>query len=385
MGLAELYWITGRREYRHAFEHIWWSIVKLDRHNGGGFSSGERASGDPYDRGPIETCCTIAWIAASVEMLKMTGNSIVADEIELSTLNAVVGMHSSTGRWATYNTPMDGLRRASAHSIVFQARAGSPELNCCSVNSPRGFGMIAQWAVMKDADGVLLNYYGPCVLEGEVEPGQTVVLTQVTDYPRSGRIELYLAPQRPCSFSFRLRIPHWSTDTAVTLNGEPIPDVKPGQYLALERTWKEGDRIVLDLDMSPHYWVGQGACAEMASAYRGPLLLAYDHRYNLAAVADRPPKVRDEREWQDGNTVLDMPRLDLSALTLHPMQWDDWLPPWLLLECRAIDGSVVRLCDWGSAGEVGTPYRSWLAVDDLPRPFPFTGENPLRSGRLTES
>ena len=141
MALAELYWITGEDSYRRAFEQIWWSIVKLDRHNNGGFSSGEKATGNPYHLAAIESCCTIAWTAMSVEMLRLTGNSIVADELELTMLNSVVGMHSSTGRWATYNTPMNGVRCASAHSIVFQSREGTPELNCCSVNTPRGFGM----------------------------------------------------------------------------------------------------------------------------------------------------------------------------------------------------------------------------------------------------
>src|SRR4030095_13866364 len=94
MGLAELYRITGAEEYRRAFEHIWWSIVKLDRHNNGGFSSGEQAVGNPYHPGAIETCCTIAWVAMSIDMLRLTGNSVVAGEIKLSPLNSLRGTQS---------------------------------------------------------------------------------------------------------------------------------------------------------------------------------------------------------------------------------------------------------------------------------------------------
>ena len=383
MALAELYWITGDERYRQAFEHIWWSIVKLDRHNTGGFSSGEKASGNPYDRGAIETCCTIAWLATSVEMLKMTANSVVADEIELSTLNSIVGMHSATGRWATYNTPMDGIRRASAHHIVFQAREGSPELNCCSVNSPRGFGTISDWAVMRDRDGIMLNYYGPSEMTVDIVPGCAVALTQSTGYPLTGRIVLRVDPSEPCSFVLKLRIPYWSARTQALLNGQALSDVVPGRYLALERTWQGGDTVTLDLDMGFHFWAGERECAGLTSVYRGPILLTYDHRYNLDLAASRPPSVRRYDEYgSDPDAVIEMPVLDARTMNGRPVQWDDWLPPWMLFEFEAADGQIVRLCDFGSAGETGTPYRSWLRVVNAPQGAAFAPENPLRSARL---
>src|SRR4029079_6255926 len=135
-------------------EHIWWSIAEGDRHNTGGFSSGEAATGSPYDSGAIETCCTVAWMALSVDMLRLTGNPVVADELEWSAWNAALGAQHPSGRWWTYNTPMDCQRTASARAIVFQALAGSPELNCCSVNGPRSLCLLADWAVMYSADGI---------------------------------------------------------------------------------------------------------------------------------------------------------------------------------------------------------------------------------------
>ena len=127
LALAALYRTTSEARFLSAFENLWWSIAELDRHNNGGFSSGEQAQGNPYHKGAIETCCTIAWMAMSVEMLRISGNPIVADELELSTLNSALGLFSPTGRWSTYNTPMDGVRKANYHDIVFQSRPGSPE------------------------------------------------------------------------------------------------------------------------------------------------------------------------------------------------------------------------------------------------------------------
>ena len=363
MGLAELYWITGEEKYRQAFEQIWWSIVKLDRHNNGGFTSGERATGNPYDFGVIESCCTIAWIAMSVEMLKMTNSSIVADEIELSTLNSVVGMHSSTGRWGTYNTPMNGIRCASAHSIVFQSRAGSPELNCCSVNTPRGFGMISDWALMKDDEGLVLNYYGPSVMTAQLKPGLSVTLTQKTEYPIAGRIDLRVALSKSAEFALKLRIPNWSEKSKVKLNGKSISNVQPGEYLTISRKWKSSDRIVIDLDFSLRFLVGEKDCEGLTSVYRGPILLAYDHRYNLQhAPKGKMAVYGDEAEWKPTDCQLKPPSLDARKMKSRLVKWDDWLPPVLLLEFKDADGKAILLCDYGSAGEAGTPYLSWLPI-----------------------
>lgn len=342
MGLVELYYITGKNEYQEAFKSIWHSIRKYDRHNNGGFSSGEQAQGNPFHQGAIETCCTIAWIALTVEMLKLTGDSTVADEIELSTLNSIIGMHSHTGRWATYNTPMDGVRKSSCHEIHFQAREGSPELNCCSVNSPRGFGMISDWALMRDAEGLILNWYGPGTMRTELPSGTEVVLTQETDYPRENTVRISISPRKKENFVFKLRIPGWSKQTCVVVNGKSTDEVKPGGYLSLSREWSQGDTVEMTFDFSFHCWIGRQECAGRFSLYRGPILLTYDRRFN--PVNDESIPAFDEQVVSTG----------------HIIPWQGWIPPILLMEFTASDGRCVRLCDFGSAGEVGTSYYSWL-------------------------
>jgi hypothetical protein len=361
-GIAELYLITGEERYRRAFEHIWWSIVKHDRHNNGGFSSDERAVGNPYHRGAIETCCTVAWMAMSVDMLRMTGDSIVADELELSTFNSGLGLMSPSGRWVTYDTPMDGRRTSSAHTIVFQARPGQPELNCCSVNGPRALGMISEWAVMSHEEGLTLNYYGPGIITAPLASGEEVTIEQITDYPMSGKIRMRISLKRAIPFSLKLRIPHWSAKTKISINDEHLDDPEPGRYLKLDRRWRTDDLIELSLDMSPHYWVGERECEGRCSVYRGPILLTYDPRFNEIDPDD-------------------LPELDARILNPQKVEVDTWLRPWMLFEVRAVDGRSVRLCDFASAGAAGEPYLSWLKVRNVRRTR-FSRRNPLRSGRV---
>ena len=332
MALAELYPLTGNAHYRDALQRIWWSITATDRHNNGGFSSGEMAVGDPYDLGAIETCCTVAWIALSVEMLRLTGDARVADEIELSTLNAVLGLHSASGRWVTYDTPPDGTRIDSGVTLGWQGREGSPELNCCSVNGARSLGMVSDWALMQDAEGLLLNWYGPSEFTVPLrESAVEVTLRQHTRYPVEGRVALRVAPSAPAAFGLKLRIPRWSRNTTVAVNGTPVAPVEPGAYLAIERTWRDGDLVELDLDLSVHCWPGHNARSGTTSLYRGPLLLTFDARYN-----DVEPDA--------------LPALDARRLRLEPAAWPHWLAPVTLLECAAGDGRTLRLCDFASAG-----------------------------------
>ncbi len=70
----------------------------------------------------------------------------------------------------------------------------------------------------------------------------------------------------------------------------------------------------------------------------------------------------------------DVPTLNARRLAIEKVYWQHWLPPMLLLEFAAADGRKVRLCDFGSAGEGGTPYISWLDVEhvDMDRPQFFT-------------
>ena len=153
-----------------------------------------------------------------------------------------------------------------------------------------------------------------------------------------------------------MRVPSWSAGTTLRVNGGEEERVEPGKYAVIERAWKKGDWLRLTLDMGHWWWVGERECKGMASAYWGPVLLAYDPRL-------------------DAHDPRKLPRIDPRRGLLQQM-----VPgrEALIHRRAAANGSTVTLCDFASAGAAGNPYVSWLPVEGLPEPAAVSRDNPWR-------
>jgi hypothetical protein len=253
---------------------------------------------------------------------------------------------------AKRNTPMDGTRNAATQDIAFQARPGTPELNCCSVNGPRTLGMLSEWAALSSGDGIRVNYYGPCKISTPI-----VQLSQETDYPLTPSVRIKVSTPAAKHFTIDLRIPSWSAKTKVTVNGQVQQGVKSGAYYSIDREWKTGDTIELEFDLRPYFWIGEKECEGKVSIYRGPVLLAFDPAFNKIDV--------DE-----------LPAMDIKSLKLTPAHPDARTKPWMAFEAEA-GGSGILLTDFASSGWGGAPYRTWLPCASA-KPQDCTRTNPLR-------
>ena len=248
-GLVELWRITGEAKYRDAFIHHWRSIRRWDRRNTGGFSSGEQATGNPYTPQRHRDLLHGRVDGADHRLPAAHGRPAAADDLELATLNGGLGAQHPSGRWWTYNTPMDGVREASAHTIVFQARAGTPELNCCSVNGPRVLGMLSDWAVMSTPEGLAVNSYlpGTFTLLASAGGRSSCCWTGLS----SGRFAA--SPHRQ---KRRRRMdPAFANPGLVGQRPEFKPTsralrhrLRPVLILEIRRRWKAGDEVVLQFD-----------------------------------------------------------------------------------------------------------------------------------------
>ncbi len=344
LGLADIYEISGDENFKTAFLNLWSSLREADRRNTGGATVNEQALGSPYVAGSVETCANVTYLELTARALALTDDSKIADEAELTTLNVMLGSQNKAGRWYTYNTPDNGVRLASSHEIVFQSEPGSPELNCCAVNGPCGFGLISKWAASADTDFVTLNYYGAGQAALKTPGGKNLILSQETDYPVSGNVKISLSLEQEESFALRLRIPAWSKSTAVKAGEETYP-AQPGTYCVIDRKWKDGDTIELTLDMALHFWQGEQNRDGTVSVYYGPLLLALDARYNQNVKLE------------------ELDAYDISSMTLEPVE-SAVVPsepaPVVLFKADFGGGKELYLCDFATAGMAGTEYITWI-------------------------
>lgn len=368
LGLEEFHRITGDETYKRAFLNLWESILKRDVHNNGSFSSGEQAVGSPYRDGAIETCCTVAWIALTVEALRTTADPQCADALENSLYNAVCAYTHPSGSWCAYNTPMNGRREAATQTIAFQARPGQPDLNCCSVNSPRGFAELVNWCVMTGRDeenrpALYLNYYGAGRQTLEFD-GRRVALVQKTEYPADGRVTLELGPEdgSEAEFTLYLRVPAWAEGATLTER----PDAQPralasGQFCAIRRAWKLGEPVTLSLPMTLRVERGDGDFADRGCVYYGPLLLAYDQFFNSFEPDAIPTLTPDALLTADVELLRSNPNAERVGF---------YAP---LIFVRLDTGHPDKplfLTDFAFAGALGESYASWLPFEKLPPPPP---------------
>ena len=344
MGFAEMYRATGRKKYLDALETTVRSILETDVHNTGGFSTREQAVGNPYENGVIETCCVVAFDALVLELWKLTGETALLDFLEFAHYNAAMGAVSPSGAWATYDTPMEGERFANFHGCDFQSRPGSPMLNCCSVNFPRGVAEMSEWAASEDERGIYINTFesGRFVWEnGEV--------TISGNYPFGGRIKIVCRAPGEKRGIF-VRIPGWSKRTVLRTEGRESV-LPPGGYAPLPG--KGTAEAELELDFSVRMLPGGGAYEGKVSLCKGPLLLAFD-------LADNPALA--EKNGGTGFTAaerlaeMQVPELPLSELAEAEFVVKEGGRGELKLKSGPV------LTDFYHAGETGGLYKTWFSV-----------------------
>lgn len=351
-GLVELYRVTGKAAYLKAAEATWNNIRDTEINIAGSGASYEMwFGGKKLQTSPVvhyqETCVTVTWIKFCQQLLRLTGDVKYAHAIEEAYYNALMGALNADGSdWAKY-TPLNGER------LPGSGQCGM-ELNCCVASGPRGQFTLPLTTVMSMKEGVSVNFFTEGAYTLKTPSGKKITLSQQTDYPVSGNIVLSLAMEAPEEMTVRVRIPEWSRQTTLKVNGEAVA-VAPGEYAALKRKWSSKDMISLQLDMRGRV-ITAGGDHSFAAIKRGPLVLARDTRLPGQDLGTTITPVKDK----EGYIVLTP--ANASADNIWVQYQAAFFPEFYKDATEAQQPAQITLCDYASAGNGKThsAFQVWM-------------------------
>jgi DUF1680 family protein len=264
-GAADLVAETGDKEIMQALERLWQDVASTKMSVTGatgayhrGVSSARDVVGEAYGRqyelpnttAYNETCANIANAMWNWRMLSVTGDAYYADIVELVLYNSALSAISLDGTRFFYTNPLRRLKASPLLSHDLKTRHTYIACFCCPPNIVRTMAKVHGWAYSVSENTVWVNLYGASELNAELPSGDRITLVQETDYPWDGRVKITLDSLDTKSLTMMLRIPGWSKNAGLQVNGKPVmAATKSGTYAALKRTWSAGDVIELELPM----------------------------------------------------------------------------------------------------------------------------------------
>ena len=275
-GATDYYLETGDPAYWKTLNVLWKDLVSTQMYVTGGVgarSDGE-AFGDAYElpnaRAYGESCAAIGNMMWNWRMLAATGEAKYADIIERALYNGINSGMSLNGTLYCYRNPL-----AFDPSTGDRIRNEWYDTTCCPPNLERTLASLPGYFYNTSNDGVYVHLYDNSQLNWHLENGTSLKITQKTNYPWDGTVQLAVAPAEPAEFTLFLRIPGWTDAAKVAVNGKPVAGAAAGQYLPVRRRWSAGDAVTLQFNMAPQILEANAQVTEnngRVAVQRGPLV-----------------------------------------------------------------------------------------------------------------
>jgi uncharacterized protein len=322
---------TGDIDYQSAVMSLWDNIVNKKYYITGGIGSGETSEGfgDNYSLGNnayCEACSSCGLIFLQHKMNIAYHDAKYADLYEETMYNALLGSLDLEGKNFYYDNALE----------TSQSRYSWHVCPCCVGNIPRILLMIPTWTYVRSDEGLYVNMFIGSTINVEKVAGTNIKMTQVTDYPWSGKVSVIVNPEEEKNFTLFIRIPNRTTSNlykptpqvsgfkSLTVNGEPFKVNMSDGYAGIQRTWKKGDRVDVEFPMETQLVTAD----ERIVADRNKVAIKYGPLVYNVERADNPdidknigtgPLTTEWRKdlmrgivvvkgtWEDGSPLLAIP------------------------------------------------------------------------------
>lgn len=274
-GVADLYLESGEEQLKKNLDSIWEDIVTRKMYITGACGAlydGTSPDGTDYTPDNVqkvhqsygrpyqlphstahnETCANIGNLFFNWRMFTATGEAKYTDIVENCLYNSILSGISLDGKKYFYTNPLR-ISKDLPYTLRWpKERTEYISCFCCPPNTLRTLCEAQDYAYSIEKGGVYVNLYGGNTLNTNIEGVGEITLTQKTDYPWDGAVNISVDKLKgKKQFEIKLRVPDWCTEGAkITVNGEEQNiEAKAGTYATVNRTWKKGDVVSINMPM----------------------------------------------------------------------------------------------------------------------------------------
>jgi DUF1680 family protein len=294
-GIATAALENNDNRYIDAADRLWNNMVgnRMFISGGVGAIAHDEKFGEDYflpNDAYLETCAAVGVGFFSQRMNELKGDGKYVDELERVLYNGILTGISAEGTHYTYQNPLE----AGQHQ-----RWEWHDCPCCPPMFLKIVAAIPDFIYNYNTKGLYINLFVGNKAKFR-HNNQDISLSMTTKYPWNGKVAMRLSAATDVKLPVMIRIPGWATGqenpfglylsnagTQVTLkvNGESITVVAANGYVTIDRTWKEGDEIQLELPMQPRFIYAREEVKNLngqVAIASGPVVYGLEHNGNPA-------------------------------------------------------------------------------------------------------
>ncbi|MGL5957136.1 MAG: beta-L-arabinofuranosidase domain-containing protein, partial [Phocaeicola sp.] len=264
--------VEGNQAWDEASNFFWETVIKHRTITIGGNSVREHfhpandfCSMLESEQGP-ETCNTYNMLRLTKMLYETRGDASYLDYYERALYNHILSTINPIQGGFVYFTPM----RPGHYRVYSQPQTS---FWCCVGSGLENHARYGEMIYGKKEKRVYVNLFIPSTLEWKEEE---ISIEQQNRFPEEAATEIVITEaKRATQFELYLRLPGWAKreELRLTINGQSAPlSVKEG-YVAVNRTWRRGDCVRLEMPMHLRAEATPDGAAHYSFLY-GPIVLA---------------------------------------------------------------------------------------------------------------
>jgi uncharacterized protein len=272
IGAARRFELSGDHRYGEIARFFWDTVVDSRTYVTGGSSNREHWLTEPYQLGAEwrqdvnhqECCCSYNMLKLSRHLFSLAANEKYIAYYERNLFNHRLGtIEPNSGNTTYFLSMAPGAWKTLA--------TDDASFWCCTGTAMEEFAKLADTIYFHDDDGLYVNLFIASRMDW---PERGLLLEQETHFPVEPKTTLTIRRARAGNLAIHLRVPAWSPQARVTINGRPLDVIaEAGSYMKISRNWQVGDTVDLELPMQLHS-EGFADAPQMQALLVGPIVLA---------------------------------------------------------------------------------------------------------------